>query len=228
VVLLAINNASRDIVSILPSQDERVVFTLHQQDFQNNQFTTRGEIESKVTGAFTIDLLGQSFFAPIGGQPLTLRASLSKIFCPDKCKPAGLIPGSTTTDVSITPQGFAPGEIDKMAAGVKVINNVPMPAAGKPIAAATTALLTGAFGAAEALAKRNGVTIWVRVSCKVCELENCLSIQRLNVKDHHSSWEKVMDLVQVDKNGGATMEANFTTAQIAAEIAAKASGLSCP
>jgi len=228
VILLAINNASRSTVSIIPSQDERLVFSLHQQDFQNNQFTTRGEIQSKVTGTFTIDLLAQGFFAPIGGQQLSLASGFSKIFCPNKCTPAGLVPGSATTDVSITPQGFAPGDIDKMKAGVSVINNVPMPAAGKQIQAATTALLTGAFGAAEALAKRNGVTIWVRVSCKVCELENCLSIQRLNVHDHHSGWEKVMDLVQLNKNGGATMEANYDAAGIAAEIAAKAATHTCP
>jgi hypothetical protein len=158
---------------------------------------------------------------------VTWAGTFSKIFCPDKCKPAGPV-GASTTDVSITPQGFQPGEIDKMAAGVSVINNVPMPAAGKPIQAATTALLTGAFGAAETLAKKNGVTIWVRVSCKVCELENCLSIQRLNVHDHHSGWEKVMDLVQVNKNGGATMDQNYDAAGIAAEIAAKAATLKCP
>ena len=66
-VLLAVNNASRDTVSIKPSKDERVIFDLHQQDFQNNQFTTRGEIQSKVSGTFTLDLLGQAFFGEIPG-----------------------------------------------------------------------------------------------------------------------------------------------------------------
>jgi hypothetical protein len=68
VVLLAVGNASRDTVSLRPSQDERVVIALRRQDFQNNRFTTRGEIQSKKSGGFKLDLLAQAFFAPIAGQ----------------------------------------------------------------------------------------------------------------------------------------------------------------
>jgi hypothetical protein len=70
VVLLAISNASPDTVSIKPSQNERVVIPLHRQDFQNNQFTTSGEVQSKKSGSFVLDLIAQAFFSPIPGQAL--------------------------------------------------------------------------------------------------------------------------------------------------------------
>jgi hypothetical protein len=100
VVLLAISNASRDTVSITPSQNERVVIALHQQDFQNNQFTTRGEVQSKKSGSFVLDLLAEAFFAPIPGEqmpgelpaggptapepmsnPIVANSSTSRTFC---------------------------------------------------------------------------------------------------------------------------------------------------
>jgi hypothetical protein len=112
---LAINNASRDTVSIKPSQNERVVIQLHQQDFQNNQFTTRGEVQSKKSGSFVLDLLAQAFFAPIPGQETpggTLAGertgSIARQFSDDvnisKCKP-----------VSCGPARLGPGlRVDKV------------------------------------------------------------------------------------------------------------------
>ncbi|HEY0377056.1 MAG TPA: hypothetical protein VGC87_08870 [Pyrinomonadaceae bacterium] len=68
VVLLVITNESREAVSIKPSQGERVVLALHRQDFQNNRFTNRGEVQSKRSGSFLLNLLAQAFFAPIPGR----------------------------------------------------------------------------------------------------------------------------------------------------------------
>lgn len=68
VVLERVENASRDTVSIKPSQNETVVRALHQQDFQNNQSTNRGEIQSKKSGSILLNLLAEAFFAPIPGQ----------------------------------------------------------------------------------------------------------------------------------------------------------------
>src|SRR5262249_45734847 len=109
VVLLAINNVSRETVHIIPSQNERVFFTLHEQDFQNNQFTTRGEVQSRVSGTFTIDLLAQGFFAPIKGQPLAF--SLKTKFCPNLCKAGDTAPAGSV-EVAFTPKGYDAGEID--------------------------------------------------------------------------------------------------------------------
>jgi hypothetical protein len=68
VVLLVIINEAREAVSIEPSRDERIVLALHRQDFQNNRFTNRGEVQSKRSGRFLLNLLAQGFFAPIPGQ----------------------------------------------------------------------------------------------------------------------------------------------------------------
>lgn len=229
VVLLAINNASRDTVSIRPSNDERVIMSLHRQDFQNDQFTARGEIQSKVSGTFTLNLLGQAFFAPIGGQPLLFGLDLKKRFCPDKCPPPDPPAVPATTDVAITPKGFAAGEIDKMASGVKLVRNVPIPAAGKPIREAAAALFDATFGFAGALAKRNGVTIWVRLTCQKCETEDCYIWKRKNLVTHHSAWVKVMDLESMTKDGGETLlEGHKSPDDIAQAIKDIADTLSCP
>lgn len=68
VILLRIENASRDTVSIRPSQNEVVTRVLHKEDFQNNQFTISGVIESKRSGGFVLNGLAEAFFAPIPGQ----------------------------------------------------------------------------------------------------------------------------------------------------------------
>jgi hypothetical protein len=227
VVLLAVNNASRETVSINPSKDQRVVLALHQSDFQNDQYTTRGEVQSRVTGAFTIDLLTQGFFAPIGGQPLAL--GLLPRICPNRCpKPDPQPPGET--EVTYTPHGYGAGEVDKMKSGVQIISNAPMPGPGKAIQAAAAALIEGAFGFAEKSAKKTGVTIWVRVSCYVCQEELCLGVfNRKNWVKYYSPWEKVMDLDELSKTAGVTSEGTtLSTDQIAEAIKAKADALHCP
>ncbi len=63
VVFERVDNARPDTASIKP-----VARALHQQDFQNNQFTNRGEIQSKKSGSILLNLLAEAFFAPIPGQ----------------------------------------------------------------------------------------------------------------------------------------------------------------
>jgi hypothetical protein len=66
VVFLHLANASRQTVTIRPSQNETITRVLHQQDFQNNQFTQAGVIQSIKSGGFDINAVVQAFFAPIG------------------------------------------------------------------------------------------------------------------------------------------------------------------
>jgi hypothetical protein len=106
--------------------------------------------------------------------------------------------------------------------------NVPIPAAGKPIRAAAAALIEGAFGFAEAAAKRNGQTVWVRVTCYLCEDESCWAWTRKNWVRHASAWEKVMDLESLTRDGGATLDENLSMDQIAQKIKDKADELKCP
>ena len=75
VVNLRVENASRDVVSIVPSQNEVVTRTLHQQDFQNGQFTLTGRIQSKQSGGFVLNGLAEASFAPIQGEELSAGVS---------------------------------------------------------------------------------------------------------------------------------------------------------
>jgi len=69
-VLFRIENASRDTVTIKPSQNEAITRVLNQQDFRNGQFTESGTIQSKKSGGFTINATVLTFFAPIAcGEP---------------------------------------------------------------------------------------------------------------------------------------------------------------
>ena len=63
VVFLTVTNGSPGVVRIKP-----LLLALHQQDFQNNQFTSGGEVQSERSGGFVLNLLAQAFFAPIRGQ----------------------------------------------------------------------------------------------------------------------------------------------------------------
>jgi len=64
-VLFRIENASRDTITIKPSQQEVITRVLHQQDFKNGQFLETGTIQSKKSGGFVINGTAQTFFAPI-------------------------------------------------------------------------------------------------------------------------------------------------------------------
>src|SRR5260370_2714982 len=52
VVFFSVENASRDVISMKPSENEAVTRILHQQDFQNGQFTISGVLQSNRTGGF--------------------------------------------------------------------------------------------------------------------------------------------------------------------------------
>ncbi len=64
-ILLSIENASRDTVSVKPS--DQVTRALHKEDFPNGQFTISGTIQSKQTGGFVLNGLAEAFFAPVQG-----------------------------------------------------------------------------------------------------------------------------------------------------------------
>jgi len=71
VIVFRIENASRDTVTIKPSHNEVITRVLHQQDFQNGQFSHTGVIQSKKSGGFTINGTVETFFAPITCSDLT-------------------------------------------------------------------------------------------------------------------------------------------------------------
>ena len=192
---------------------------------RNNQFTTRGVVTSRRAGGFKLDLLTVGFFAPIPGRPVQM--GLSTFFCPDKCTTAGTV-GTSTTEVAITPKGIKAGEIESMFSGVQIIKRFPIPLPGKPIQVAAGELVAAAFGAAEALAKKNGVTIWVRVSCTVCEKQSCFTRDRMTLVDRTSAWEKVFDLEMLTKDAGASLTESYTREGINQAIKEKAETLTCP
>ena len=70
VILLVIENASRETVSIKPSENEVVRFLLHERDFANPEsaFTHAGVIKARKDGTFTLNGIAQAFFAPVHGQ----------------------------------------------------------------------------------------------------------------------------------------------------------------
>lgn len=65
VVLFHLENASRQTITIKPSQNETITRVLHQQNFQGGQFIEAGVIQSKQSGGFDIKATVQTFFAPI-------------------------------------------------------------------------------------------------------------------------------------------------------------------
>ncbi len=80
VVFFRVDNASRDTVTIKPSQNEVVTRVLHRQDFKNNQYTEAGTIQSKKSGSFVLNAVVQSFFAPISFNE-ALASGTSKVNC---------------------------------------------------------------------------------------------------------------------------------------------------
>jgi len=96
-ILLRIENASRDTVSVRPSQNEVITRVLHKEDFQNNQFTISGVIQSKKSGSFALNGLAEAFFAPIPGQeaePGVISGGPGPVAQPT---PTPLVPTNTRT-----------------------------------------------------------------------------------------------------------------------------------
>lgn len=149
VILLRIENASRDTVSIRPSQNEVVTRVLHKDDFQNNQFTVSGVIQSKKSGGFVLNGLAEAFFAPIPGQEvrggvIARHTVPGKVgFCSGTCK-TRLIAQSGFDEVVSCPGPIAGTEACPKNCSCHLLRakkanpdddweEVPKPASGKPI-----------------------------------------------------------------------------------------------
>ena len=70
VILLRIENGSRDTVTISPSKNETVVQTLGREQFANGPYTFSGTIKSKRSGRFNIRGQVVPFLAPVAGEPV--------------------------------------------------------------------------------------------------------------------------------------------------------------
>lgn len=69
-IFLAIDNGSRDTVSISPANNEMVVSTLGRSAFGSGPYEYHGVVKSKRSGRFTINSLVVALFAPIEGDPV--------------------------------------------------------------------------------------------------------------------------------------------------------------
>jgi hypothetical protein len=69
VIFFAIENVSRDTVTISPSQDEKSVQLLDAKSFAGGPFTYSGVAQSKRTGQFSINGLVVAFLEEIAGEP---------------------------------------------------------------------------------------------------------------------------------------------------------------
>ena len=86
-VFFSVENASRDVISMRPSQNEAVTRILHQQDFQNGQVTISGVLQSNRTGGFVLNGLAEAFFPPVEGQePALVGNQTSFKFCDGDCQ----------------------------------------------------------------------------------------------------------------------------------------------
>ena len=112
-VLLRIENASHDTITLKPSKNEVITRVLHQQDFKENQYNESGTIQSKRSGGFVINGTVQTFFAPISCSEVTQAAAAkgaAEALAPanEKLKEKNEAGPNTETDMSAAPNRAEP------------------------------------------------------------------------------------------------------------------------